>query len=156
MRHTLLFGLALTQNSCASKASTCGSSGADLTARMHSKLTSRPLVLWTPCPLNPPYNGVKTQVCHGMSHESVCRFHHVSYSTRMWSCAALMSAAYTTVALSREVGWQLLGVVLSAVQGGLGEASCLAMCTFFDSRAAITLWSSGTGFAGEALVQGWL
>ena len=28
----------------------------------------------------------------------------------------------------------LLGVVFSALQGGLGEASCLAMCTFFDSR----------------------
>ena len=64
-----------------------------------------------------------------------------------------MSAAYTTVAFSRDVGWQLLGVVLSAVQGGLGEASCLAMCTFFDSRAAITLWSSGTGFAGEGMMS---
>ena len=71
------------------------------------------------------------------------------YGARMWASAAFMSAAYTTVAFSRDVGWQLLGVVLSAVQGGLGEASCLAMCTFFDSRAAITLWSSGTGFAGE-------
>ena len=33
-------------------------------------------------------------------------------------------------------------------QSGMGEASCLAMCTFFDARAAITFWSSGTGFAG--------
>ncbi|CAL5228292.1 g11397 [Coccomyxa viridis] len=77
-------------------------------------------------------------------------FHYVSYGARMWASAALMSAAYTTVAFSQDVEWQLLGVVLSAVQGGLGEASCLAMCTFFDSRAAITLWSSGTGFAGVA------
>ena len=73
----------------------------------------------------------------------------MSYGARMWASAALMSAAYTTVAFSQDVEWQLLGVVLSAVQGGLGEASCLAMCTFFDSRAAITLWSSGTGFAGK-------
>ncbi len=72
------------------------------------------------------------------------------YGARMWASAAFMSAAYTTVAFSQDVGWQLLGVVFSAVQGGLGEASCLAMCTFFDSRAAITLWSSGTGFAGKA------
>ena len=76
------------------------------------------------------------------------------YGTRMWCIAVLMSAAYTTVAFGRTRGWQLLGVVFSAVQGGLGEASCLAMCTYFDSRSAITFWASGTGFAGkEGILQ---
>ena len=76
------------------------------------------------------------------------------YGTRMWCIAVLMSAAYTMVAFGRTRGWQLLGVVFSALQGGLGEASCLAMCTFFDSRSAITFWASGTGFAGkEAILQ---
>ena len=71
------------------------------------------------------------------------------YGPRMWCIAVLMSAAYTMVAFGRTRGWQLLGVVFSALQGGLGEASCLAMCTFFDSRSAITFWASGTGFAGK-------
>ena len=34
------------------------------------------------------------------------------------------------------------------LQSGLGEASCLALTARYPSRAAITLWSSGTGFAG--------
>lgn len=70
----------------------------------------------------------------------------------MWLIAVLMGCAYTTVAFSGRRSLQLLGVVFSALQGGLGEASCLAMCTFFDSRAAITFWSSGTGFAGKSSV----
>ena len=74
------------------------------------------------------------------------------YGTRMWCIAVLMSAAYTTVAFGRTRGWQLLGVVFSALQGGLGEASCLAMCTFLDSRSAITFWASGTGFAGKGAI----
>ena len=92
-----------------------------------------------------------------MQHALACRFHYVPYGARMLAIAALMSAAYTTVGFGSTRGWQLLGVVLSALQGGLGEASCLAMCTFFDSRSAITLWSSGTGFAGGIAQQrqGW-
>ena len=37
---------------------------------------------------------------------------------------------------------------LAWAQSGLGEASCLALTAQYQSRAAITLWSSGTGFAG--------
>lgn len=85
-----------------------------------------------------------------MSYDANTRFHHTSY-THMWLIAILMGCAYTTVAFSSRRSLQLLGVVFSALQGGLGEASCLAMCTFFDSRAAITFWSSGTGFAGIVL-----
>jgi len=44
---------------------------------------------------------------------------------------------------------QLFGVILGSAQGGLGEASCLAMAAFYDSRTVITFWSSGTGFAGR-------
>lgn len=43
---------------------------------------------------------------------------------------------------------QLFGVVLGSLQGGMGEAMCLAMSAFYDSRSVITFWSSGTGFAG--------
>ncbi|KAL4854287.1 hypothetical protein ACK3TF_004978 [Chlorella vulgaris] len=75
-------------------------------------------------------------------------FHYVRYTTRVHAVAALMAASYTTVALSSSRGWQLLGVVLASLQGGLGEASCLAMTSYYSGRPAITMWSSGTGFAG--------
>ena len=63
--------------------------------------------------------------------------------------ALMMSSSYLTVAFGRHMSWQLLGVTFAAFQGGLGEASCLALCSFYDSRRALTLWSSGTGFAGD-------
>ena len=34
------------------------------------------------------------------------------------------------------------------LQGGLGEASCLALTSYYSGRQVITAWSSGTGFAG--------
>lgn len=40
------------------------------------------------------------------------------------------------------------GKVLLVVQGGLGEASCLALTSHYSGRPVITAWSSGTGFAG--------
>lgn len=105
---------------------------------------------------------------------------------------------HAAVALSTSRGWQLLGVVFASLQGGLGEASCLAMTSYYrrgqaagrhgsccvltggrarvprrytacglyrsgacqlpcsmaiclcSGRPAITMWSSGTGFAGVA------
>lgn len=63
--------------------------------------------------------------------------------------AVMMTCSYVTVAYGRHVSWQLLGVAFAAFQGGLGEASCLALCSLYDSRRALTLWSSGTGFAGK-------
>lgn len=67
--------------------------------------------------------------------------------------AVTMSLSYLTVAYSHHRSWQLLGVAFAAFQGGLGEASCLALCSLYDSRRTLTLWSSGTGFAGMITVQ---
>ena len=47
--------------------------------------------------------------------------------------------------------WLHMTCAVTQPQGGIGEASCLAMCSFYDGRAAITLWSSGTGMAGVKL-----
>ena len=58
-----------------------------------------------------------------------------------------MSLSYCTVALSTGQ-WQLLGVMFSALQSGIGEASCLGLCSKFGGRKAVTAWSSGTGFSG--------
>ncbi|GAB4818577.1 hypothetical protein N2152v2_005623 [Parachlorella kessleri] len=75
-------------------------------------------------------------------------FHLVAYRWRMATVALLMACAYTTVAFSTRTTWQLLGVVFASLQGGLGEASCLALTSYYSGRPAITAWSSGTGFAG--------
>ncbi|CAG9465622.1 unnamed protein product [Pedinophyceae sp. YPF-701] len=79
-------------------------------------------------------------------------FHLCTYRARQWACAALMAAAYCCVAYGygRSQAVQLAGVCISSVQGGLGEASNLAMASFFDSKRMLTLWSSGTGLAGVA------
>lgn len=82
------------------------------------------------------------------------RFHLISYGVRMTFVAVMMTGSYLTVAYGRHMSWQLLGVTFAAFQGGLGEASTLALCSLYDSRRALTLWSSGTGFAGGSLKYG--
>jgi len=76
-------------------------------------------------------------------------FHRVNYSSRVIAAALLMAGSYTTVAAADgRRPMQLIGVVLSSIQGSLGEASCLALTSHYNSKASITMWSSGTGFAG--------
>ena len=75
-------------------------------------------------------------------------FHLVPYWIRVIACGGLMVSSFVTVALSGKRGLQLVGVVFAALQSSLGEASCLALSSHFESRLAITMWSSGTGFAG--------
>ena len=58
-----------------------------------------------------------------------------------------MTLSYCTVALGTGQ-WQLLGVMFSALQSGIGEASCLGMCAKYGGRKAVAAWSSGTGLAG--------
>ena len=59
-----------------------------------------------------------------------------------------MVLALVTVGYGGSTPVQLLGVCLAALQGGLGEASFLALSSFYDTPRALTAWSSGTGFAG--------
>ncbi|KDD73692.1 CLN3 protein [Helicosporidium sp. ATCC 50920] len=75
-------------------------------------------------------------------------FHRVRYGPRMATCAALMSASFCAVALSRTRSAALLGVALGALQGGLGEASMLALSARYGGPAPLTAWASGTGLAG--------
>ena len=76
------------------------------------------------------------------------RFHLVPYGVRVCLCAVLMFLSFVTVGYGRSTGMQLLGVCFSSLQGGLGEASLLALSSFYDTPRALTAWSSGTGFAG--------
>lgn len=76
------------------------------------------------------------------------RFHLVPYDTRVLASAVMMVISFLTVGFGRSPGVQLIGVGFSALQGGLGEASFLALASFYDTPRALTAWSSGTGFAG--------
>lgn len=76
-------------------------------------------------------------------------YHAVDPSLRMLMVAALMSAAYAAIAFGGSLAAQLAGVALVSLQGGLGEASALALCARCPPvDASLTAWSSGTGFAG--------
>ena len=85
-------------------------------------------------------------------------FHFVPYRYRIFIASALMALSFVVVAIGGMTGslWlQLFGVVLGSTQSGFGEASFLAFSAFFDSRVALTAWSSGTGFAG-VFGYGWV
>lgn len=79
---------------------------------------------------------------------SCARFHLVPYSVRVWACTVLLVLSLVTVGYGGSTGVQLLGVCFSSLQGGLGEASFLALASYYDTPRALTAWSSGTGFAG--------
>lgn len=70
------------------------------------------------------------------------------YSVRVWTCTALLVLSLVTVGYGESTAVQLMGVCFSSLQGGLGEASFLALASFYDTPRALTAWSSGTGFAG--------
>lgn len=70
------------------------------------------------------------------------------YSVRVWTCTVLLVLSLVTVGYGGSTAVQLLGVCFSSLQGGLGEASFLALASFYDTPRALTAWSSGTGFAG--------
>ena len=70
------------------------------------------------------------------------------YSVRVSTCTVLLVLSLVTVGYGGSTGVQLLGVCFSSLQGGLGEASFLALASFYDTPRALTAWSSGTGFAG--------
>lgn len=76
------------------------------------------------------------------------RFHRVSYGTRMIAAFLLMVLSFSTVAFGAKTWIQLIGVAFCSLQGGLGEASCLALASLYNTPRAVTAWSSGTGFAG--------
>jgi battenin len=85
-------------------------------------------------------------------------FHYVPYNYRMVIASSLMALSFITVAIGGSIdslGLQLFGVILGSVQSGFGEASFLALTAFYDSRIALTAWSSGTGFAG-VFGYGWV
>jgi battenin len=78
-------------------------------------------------------------------------FHLVDYRTRIFAASVLMAGCFCMVAVGGIFGFlelQLFGVVLGSTQQGFGEASFLAYTAFFESRVALTAWSSGTGVAG--------
>lgn len=72
----------------------------------------------------------------------------MSYRVRVIAASVLMMLSFTTVSQGLETRIQLAGVVFSSLQGSLGETSCLALASLYNTPRALTAWSSGTGFAG--------
>lgn len=73
-------------------------------------------------------------------------YHFLSYRTRIYIASVLMAGCFTAVgigAISGNLGLELFGVVLGSSQQGFGEASFLAYTAFYESRKALTAWSSG-------------
>jgi len=78
-------------------------------------------------------------------------FHLTSYRMRLHCCSLMMGMSFLVVAFEHgNLPLQLVGVTLSGIQSGLGEASLLARTSFYHAKVCLTSWSSGTGFAGVA------
>ena len=81
-----------------------------------------------------------------------CWYHLLSYRVRVILCSFMMAVSFITVAVGRKSGataLELLGVSIGSAQSGMGEASFLALCSYFTPPSlALNGWSSGTGFAG--------
>lgn len=77
-------------------------------------------------------------------------FHYVSYRCRINFNSALMALCLLIVAWGQSTGVKLLGVAICSLASGIGEASLLAMASFYEAKPCLAAWSSGTGFAGIA------
>lgn len=87
-------------------------------------------------------------------------FDRVGYYRRLqWATVSMMLCFGLVASCSKSLPWQLVGVAVASLQGGLGEASVLALAGKVDGLAAfnnnnqskgrcLTSFSSGTGFAG--------
>jgi len=93
-------------------------------------------------------------------------FDKIPYVVRMKIATLCMMMSFGLVASSHRLPWQLVGVMFASAQGGLGEASLLALAGKTDAASkdhtnanqqdeqkeekgrCLTSFSSGTGFAG--------
>mmetsp|Transcript_8840 Transcript_8840/g.13607 ORF Transcript_8840/g.13607 Transcript_8840/m.13607 type:complete len:411 (-) Transcript_8840:108-1340(-) len=86
-------------------------------------------------------------------------FDRVSYQSRILCAAWLMALSFFIVATfsgnnnnnNNILILQLMGVAMASAQGGMGEASLLALAGKFDvggRKTCLTAFSSGTGVAG--------
>jgi battenin len=76
----------------------------------------------------------------------------VRYAVKVPLAAVLAVTSYLTVALASGVGWKLVGVMITSVCFGLGEASFLGLASNLTRVEAnvISAYGSGTGGAGLA------
>ena len=76
-------------------------------------------------------------------------FHHLTYKQRIVAASVCVSLCYILVNHVEAKGVRLLGVALGALQGGLGEATMLAMSQFYrNPKQCLSYFASGTGAAG--------
>ena len=78
-------------------------------------------------------------------------WHRASYRAKVifTGCCFAANLVLVSGGLDLPTWAKLLGVALSDLGGGLGEASVLALSQFYDRPAVmLSAWSSGTGAAG--------
>ncbi|KAK3232820.1 hypothetical protein CYMTET_56844 [Cymbomonas tetramitiformis] len=78
-------------------------------------------------------------------------FHLASYAFRVCLCGGFMASSFAVVSYGTHIAsstLQLFGVVFCSIQAGIGEASFLALASHYQTQAVVSMWSSGTGFAG--------
>ena len=78
-------------------------------------------------------------------------WHRSTYRAKIifTGCCFAVNMVLVSSNLGLPVPLQLLGVALSDLGGGLGEASVLALSQFYEDPGwQLSAWSSGTGLAG--------
>jgi len=76
-------------------------------------------------------------------------FQYFTYRQRILMASISVALCYILVNHFETTWLRLFGVALGAVQGGLGEATLLAMSQFFTNpEQCLVFYSSGTGLAG--------
>lgn len=73
--------------------------------------------------------------------------HKISYRIRIFITIIFGLLSFHLVGWGNSIGLRLFGVVVVSFCAGLGEATFLAMTTFYH-RNTVSSWSSGTGAAG--------
>lgn len=71
----------------------------------------------------------------------------ISYNLRVRIVCLFAAGSFIIVALSKNLGLSLFGVVCASLSSGFGEITFLSMTAFYDKKVVST-WSSGTGMAG--------
>ncbi|CAD5124405.1 unnamed protein product [Dimorphilus gyrociliatus] len=73
----------------------------------------------------------------------------IPYNIRVRLVCLFAAGSFIIVALSKNLGLSLFGVVCASLSSGFGEITFLSMTSFYNKKVVST-WSSGTGMAGLA------
>ena len=81
--------------------------------------------------------------------------HHIKYSFRVVIVVIVNMASFLLVALvPTEYKWLIfVGVMFASLSASFGEITFLSLSTLYDRRLSLTGWGSGTGAAGQLILE---